>query len=86
MSLSSGDNLSKAVVQQIPYFIPPLSMWPLLKRDGLGVQYVALTVLWNAALGYTPFKRPKTLCQFFSLVSDSAVHIVNVVQFLPSVA
>lgn len=48
----------------------PLSMWPLLKRDGLGIQYVALTVLWNAALGYTPFKRPKTFIQSISLVSD----------------
>src|SRR5579872_2152146 len=46
-------------------------MWPLLKRDGLGVQYVVLTILWNAALGYTPFKLPKTLCQFVSLVSYS---------------
>lgn len=50
-------------------------MWPLLKRDGLGVQYVALTVLWNAAIGYTPFKRPKTFCQFVSLVSNPTTHI-----------
>ena len=48
-----------------------LSMWPLLKRDGLGIQYVALTVLWNAALGYTPFKRPRTFAQSISLVSNS---------------
>lgn len=48
------------------------SMWPLLKRDGLGVQYVALTVLWNAAVGYTPFKRPKMFCQFVSLVVSIA--------------
>ena len=46
-------------------------MWPLLQRDGLGIQYVALTVFWNAALGYTPFKRPKTFIQFVSLVSYS---------------
>ena len=48
------------------------SMWPLLKRDGLEVNYVALTLLWNAALGYTPFKRPESFCQFVSLVSDLA--------------
>jgi alpha-1,3-glucosyltransferase len=48
------------------------SMWPLLKRDGLQVQYVALTLMWNAALGYTPFKRPESFCQFVSLVSDLA--------------
>ena len=52
-------------------FLLSLSMWQLVKRDGLGVQYIALTVLWNGALGYTPFKRPKTFFQLISLVSDS---------------
>ena len=52
-------------------------MWPLLRKDGLGVQYIALTVLWNAALGYTPFKRPKTLMQSISLVSDSVTLVVT---------
>lgn len=51
-------------------------MWPLLRKDGLGVQYVALTVLWNAALGYSPFKRPKNFIQLISLVSDSVTLIV----------
>ncbi|KAF8505356.1 glucosyltransferase [Hysterangium stoloniferum] len=31
------------------------SMWPLLKKDGQAIQYVALTVLWNRAIGYNPF-------------------------------
>ncbi|KAI8994135.1 ALG6, ALG8 glycosyltransferase family-domain-containing protein [Trametes punicea] len=35
------------------------SMWPLLKRDGLGVQYVALLVLWNRLMGYNPIKFSK---------------------------
>ena len=52
-------------------------MWPLLKRDGLGIQYVALTALWNTALGYAPFKRPKTFIQLVSLVSDSATLVVT---------
>ena len=60
----------ESVAQTGTHFCIP-SMWPLLKRDGLGIQYVALTVLWNAALGYTPFKRPKTFAQSISLVSDS---------------
>ncbi|KAF6755794.1 glycosyltransferase family 57 protein [Ephemerocybe angulata] len=28
------------------------SMWPLLKRDGLAVPYVACVVLWNRVIGY----------------------------------
>ncbi|TEB40059.1 ALG6, ALG8 glycosyltransferase [Coprinellus micaceus] len=31
------------------------SMWPLLRRDGLAVPYVALTVLWDRVVGYNPF-------------------------------
>ena len=45
------------------------SMWPLLKRDGLGVSYIAMTVLWNRLVGYNPFRtRPNSLLQFLSLV------------------
>ncbi|KAF9779622.1 glucosyltransferase [Thelephora terrestris] len=57
------------------------SMWPLLKRDGLGVQYFALTVLWNAALGYTPFRRPRTYCQFLSLVVSVACIALHLLEF-----
>ncbi|TDL22242.1 hypothetical protein BD410DRAFT_272741 [Rickenella mellea] len=32
------------------------SMWPLLKKDGLGLQYVALTVLWNWIIGANPLR------------------------------
>ncbi|KAF9645754.1 ALG6, ALG8 glycosyltransferase, partial [Thelephora ganbajun] len=63
------------------------SMWPLLKRDGLGIQYVTLTVLWNAALGYTPFKRPKTFFQFVSLVAPSTcitLHLLELVVHPPA--
>lgn len=52
-------------------------MWPLLRKDGLGVQYFSLTVLWNAALGYTPFKRPKNFIQTVSLVSNSVALIIT---------
>lgn len=34
------------------------SMWPLLRRDGLAVQYVALTLLWNKIIGYNPVHYP----------------------------
>ncbi|SJL03724.1 related to Probable dolichyl pyrophosphate Man9GlcNAc2 alpha-1,3-glucosyltransferase [Armillaria ostoyae] len=33
------------------------SMWPLLKRDGLGLQYIATLLLWNRLVGSNPFAR-----------------------------
>ncbi|KAG6884958.1 hypothetical protein C0993_007073 [Termitomyces sp. T159_Od127] len=35
------------------------SMWPLLKRDGLGVQYIATLLFWNRLVGHNPFQAPK---------------------------
>lgn len=32
------------------------SMWPLLKKDGLGIQYLAMLFLWNRLIGHNPFK------------------------------
>lgn len=32
------------------------SMWPLLKKDGLGLQYLAILLLWNRLIGHNPFK------------------------------
>ena len=44
-------------------------MWPLLKRDGLGVQYCVTLILWNRLLGFNPFRlRPKTIIQTISIV------------------
>ena len=48
----------------------PCSMWPLLKRDGLGIQYTAVTLLWNYVLGYNPFKLEASFVKVLSLVSD----------------
>jgi alpha-1,3-glucosyltransferase len=46
------------------------SMWPLLRRDGLAVQYVATLLLWNRLVGYSPFRLPqRSFIQFLSLVS-----------------
>lgn len=45
-------------------------MWPLLKRDGLAVQYVAMTLLWNKLIGYNPFRlQHKSLVEYISAVS-----------------
>ncbi|KAH0586179.1 hypothetical protein H2248_007440 [Termitomyces sp. 'cryptogamus'] len=35
------------------------SMWPLLKRDGLGMQYIGTLLLWNRLVGHNPFQTPK---------------------------
>lgn len=44
-------------------------MWPLLKRDGLEVQYVALLILWNKFVGYNPLKSgKKSWLQVLSMV------------------
>ena len=29
-------------------------MWPLLVRDGLALQYLVATFLWNYIIGYSP--------------------------------
>jgi len=45
------------------------SMWPLLKRDGLGVQYIATLILWNWLLGFNPLKlHSKMFVQLISMV------------------
>ena len=31
------------------------SMWPLLRKEGLSTQYIALTLLWNRLVGHDPF-------------------------------
>jgi alpha-1,3-glucosyltransferase len=50
------------------------SMWPLLKKDGLGVQYIATLLLWNRLIGYNPGRlRPRSFIQFLSIVSFSFV-------------
>jgi len=43
------------------------SMWPLLKKDGLGVQYIAILLLWCRLIGYNPFR----------VQSDSFVHLFS---------
>jgi alpha-1,3-glucosyltransferase len=31
------------------------SMWPLLRKEGLSTQCIALTLLWNRLVGHDPF-------------------------------
>ena len=48
------------------------SMWPLLKKDGLGVQYIAMLMLWCRLIGYNPL----------SVQLDSFVHMLSTVREL----
>ncbi|KAJ7095852.1 glycosyltransferase family 57 protein [Mycena belliarum] len=63
------------------------SMWPLLKREGLGVQYIALTILWNRLLGYNPFRLPsKSFIQLLSLgvyAAGLGLHILELLILPP---
>ncbi|KAJ7069714.1 glycosyltransferase family 57 protein [Mycena amicta] len=58
------------------------SMWPLLKRDGLGVQYIALSILWNRLLGYNPFRLPsRSFIQILSLAVYAAAFALHALEF-----
>lgn len=56
------------------------SMWPLLRRDGLTVQYIGLLSLWNYAIGHNPLRqsslRPLTLFAY------SAAAVIQVAELL----
>lgn len=43
-------------------------MWPLLKRDGQGLNYFVLTLFWNYVIGYDPLALPMSLVKLVSLV------------------
>lgn len=54
-------------------------MWPLLKRDGLAVQYIATLLLWNRMIGYNPLRlQKKSVVQLLSIVSQVIVVAVVV--------
>lgn len=44
-------------------------MWPLFKRDGLGLEYLVLTLFWNFLIGYNPFSLRTSFVKYLSLVS-----------------
>ncbi len=47
------------------------SMWPLLQKDGLGLQYSCLLVLWNYMIGYNPLTLAPSIVKYFSLVRSA---------------
>ncbi|KAF5369312.1 hypothetical protein D9758_002725 [Tetrapyrgos nigripes] len=67
-----------ALVNNVAMF----SMWPLLKKDGLGTQYLALLVAWNRFIGYNPYKRPiypiKSFVQLLSMCVHTAAILLHI--------
>ncbi|CAA7261601.1 unnamed protein product [Cyclocybe aegerita] len=58
------------------------SMWPLLKRDGLGVQYIALLALWNRVVGHHPVRMPKSFVQLLSTVVYIAAFSLHLLELV----
>ncbi|KIK01855.1 glycosyltransferase family 57 protein [Laccaria amethystina LaAM-08-1] len=59
------------------------SMWPLLKRDGLAVQYIATLLLWNRIIGYNPVRLPpKSFIQFISMAAYAAAIALHVLEWV----
>jgi alpha-1,3-glucosyltransferase len=60
-------------------------MWPLLSRNGLGVQYIALILLWNRLLGYNPLRLPsKSFVQLLSFAVYTAALGLHAAELLIS--
>ncbi|THU93788.1 hypothetical protein K435DRAFT_820159 [Dendrothele bispora CBS 962.96] len=55
------------------------AMWPLLKRDGLGLQYFVLLGAWNRLIGYNPFKEPSV-----RTIAAAVLHILELLFDPPS--
>ncbi|BGP11435.1 Glucosyltransferase-like protein [Rhodotorula toruloides] len=60
------------------------SMWPLLKRDGLAVQYLALTGLWNWAVGYNPLAMRASFVKYLSLLTYTLILLLHALESLAS--
>ncbi|KAH8920176.1 glycosyltransferase family 57 protein [Atractiella rhizophila] len=56
------------------------SMWPLLKRDGLGLQYWVVTLLWNFLIGYNPLRIPSPFIRYLSLSSYTGIIILHLLE------
>lgn len=54
------------------------SMYPLLKKDGLGLQYMTMAFMWNWAVGFRlPRLKPFTFIDGFSSVRISSAYIFS---------
>lgn len=59
------------------------SMWPLLKKDGLGIQYLAMLFLWNRLIGHNPFKiRYGYFVELVSSVVHAAIILLHLLELV----
>jgi len=59
------------------------SMWPLLRKDGLATQYIALTLLWNRLIGHSPCisLRQATFLDVFTWVVYLGCALLHLLEF-----
>ncbi|CAE6445127.1 unnamed protein product [Rhizoctonia solani] len=63
------------------------SMWPLLKRDGQGLNYAVLTLLWNYVIGYDPLALSPSLVKILSLAAYATLALIHILEaFIPAPA
>ncbi|KPV73321.1 glycosyltransferase family 57 protein [Rhodotorula graminis WP1] len=67
-----------ALVNNVAVF----SMWPLLQRDGVVTQYLALTALWNYAIGYNPLKLRASFVKYLSCTTYALILAVHSLEAL----
>ncbi|KAH7337033.1 ALG6, ALG8 glycosyltransferase family-domain-containing protein [Rhizoctonia solani] len=61
------------------------SMWPLLKRDGQGLNYAVLTLLWNYMIGYDPLTLSPSLVKLLSLAAYTTLALIHALEaFVPA--
>jgi len=80
MLIADGDMDSASWIGWINN-IAMFSMWPLLKREGLGLQYIVVIVLWNWLCGMyqlSPNRTGRTL-QMLSYLATTSIHVLDAV-------
>ncbi|KAG6379392.1 glycosyltransferase family 57 protein [Boletus reticuloceps] len=59
------------------------SMWPLLKKDGLGIQYVAMLLFWCRLIGYSPFRvQFNSFVHLFSTVVNMSMILLHLLEMV----
>ncbi|GAA6048700.1 hypothetical protein JCM3770_002028 [Rhodotorula araucariae] len=67
-----------ALVNNVAVF----SMWPLLQRDGVATQYLALTLLWNFLIGYNPLSLRASFVKYLSLATYALILSLHTLEAL----
>ncbi|KDQ15002.1 glycosyltransferase family 57 protein [Botryobasidium botryosum FD-172 SS1] len=57
------------------------SMWPLLRKDGQGMECFVLVFLWNHLIGYSPLRMPLSLHKLLALATYSVIAVLHLAEF-----